>query len=131
MTRTLLPICLILLVLSQLIAAACGGSEGPSARRSTGSLTLFDITPPTLDPALARSSTSLGYIVELFSGLVAFDPDLNLKPEIARSWDLSADGRTQRQLYPSHLRIYPRKSRHIMESKNLGKSLCGIRQNLT
>lgn len=100
MTRPLLALCLILLVLSQVFAVACGGAEGPSARRGTGSLTLFDITPPTLDPALARSSTSLGYIVEIFSGLVAFDPDLNLKPEIARSWDLSADGRT----YTFHLR---------------------------
>ncbi len=35
-----------------------------------------------------------------FSGLVSFDPHLNLTPDIAQSWDLSADG----TVYTFHLR---------------------------
>jgi len=67
---------------------------------SNGTLTLFDVGPLTLDPAVARSSTSLTYIVEIFSGLVSFDPELNLTPDIAKSWEISSDGKT----YTFHLR---------------------------
>ena len=44
--------------------------------------------PPTLDPHLAGDTTSSGIIVEIFSGLVAFDPDLNLIPVLAESWEI-------------------------------------------
>lgn len=36
----------------------------------------------------------------VFSGLVSFDPQLNLTPDLAESWDVSADGMT----YTFHLR---------------------------
>jgi oligopeptide transport system substrate-binding protein len=97
MIRILKACCLVLLLLPSLVGAACGQGDDTAAG---GTLTLSGEAPATLDPALARTSTALEYIVEVFSGLVAFDPDLNLKPEIARSWDLSADGRT----YTFHLR---------------------------
>ena len=48
--------------------------------------------PPTLDPHLAGDTTSSGIIVEIFGGLVAFDPDLNLIPDLAESWEISDDG---------------------------------------
>ena len=47
--------------------------------------------PPTLDPALAGDASSAVYIVELFSGLVTLDPNLKVIPDIAASWDISAD----------------------------------------
>lgn len=97
MIRILKACCLLFLLLSSFAGAACGQGGGTAAG---GTLTLYGEAPSTLDPALARTGTSLEYIVEIFSGLVAFDPDLNLRPEIARSWDLSADGRT----YTFHLR---------------------------
>jgi oligopeptide transport system substrate-binding protein len=65
-----------------------------------GTLTLFGSGPLTLDPAMARESTSLEYIVEIFSGLVCFDPDLKLTPDIAESWDISGNG----TIYTFHLR---------------------------
>ncbi|MCX5995736.1 MAG: ABC transporter substrate-binding protein, partial [Chloroflexi bacterium] len=65
-----------------------------------GTLTLFGSGPLTLDPAMARESTSLEYIVEIFSGLVCFDPYLKLIPDIAESWDISSDG----TIYTFHLR---------------------------
>jgi len=56
--------------------------------------------PSTLDPALTQDATSAGYIVEIFSGLVTLDWDLEVVPDIAESWALSDDGTT----YTFHLR---------------------------
>src|SRR5215207_5814660 len=36
----------------------------------------------------------------LFSGLVSFDPNLNLRPDLAATWEVSADG----TVYTFHLR---------------------------
>ena len=63
-------------------------------------LRLFGSSPSTLDPAMARESTSLEYIVEIFSGLVCFDPDLKITPDIAESWDITGNG----TIYTFHLR---------------------------
>lgn len=48
--------------------------------------------PPTLDPALVTDTTSAGVIVEIFSGLVAINTDLQLVPDLAESWTISEDG---------------------------------------
>ena len=48
------------------------------------------------DPATTRSSGNK----KVFSGLVSFDPSLNLVPELAESWDISPDG----TVYTFHLR---------------------------
>jgi len=45
--------------------------------------------PPTLDPHLSGDATSAEYIVEIFSGLVTFDQELNIVPDLAESWELS------------------------------------------
>ncbi|MFQ5934243.1 MAG: peptide ABC transporter substrate-binding protein, partial [Dehalococcoidia bacterium] len=59
-----------------------------------GELTrLFD-DPPTLDPHLTSDTTSATIVVEVFSGLVSIDQNLNVVPDIAESWDISEDGRT-------------------------------------
>jgi len=59
-----------------------------------GALTLYGIDPLILDPAVCGEMTSHGYIVQLFSGLVRLDDDLKPAPDIARSWQVSDDGRT-------------------------------------
>jgi oligopeptide transport system substrate-binding protein len=56
-------------------------------------LTLYDIGPITLDPALSREMRSHIYILQIFSGLVTFDHKLNLIPDIAEKWEISEDGR--------------------------------------
>ncbi|MEW5957268.1 MAG: peptide ABC transporter substrate-binding protein [Chloroflexota bacterium] len=48
--------------------------------------------PPTMDPHLSGDATSAEYVVEIFSGLLAYDRELNLIPDIAESYDISADG---------------------------------------
>ncbi|NOY97870.1 MAG: peptide ABC transporter substrate-binding protein [Chloroflexi bacterium] len=52
--------------------------------------------PRSYDPATTHSSGDK----LAFSGLVSFDPQLNLVPELAESWEISADG----TVYTFHLR---------------------------
>jgi oligopeptide transport system substrate-binding protein len=52
--------------------------------------------PREYDPATLHSSGDK----LAFSGLVSFDPNLNLVPELAENWDISADGK----VYTFHLR---------------------------
>ena len=65
-----------------------------------GTLNLFGADPLTLDPALSGDAASHDYIVQVFSGLVRLDDNLQPVGDIARSWDISPDGRT----YTFHLR---------------------------
>lgn len=44
--------------------------------------------PPTLDPHLTSDTTSSGIVVEVFSGLVALNVDLQLVPDLAESWTI-------------------------------------------
>lgn len=68
--------------------------------RSDETLRVFDTGPQTLDPALSRDSGSHSYIINIFSGLVKFDKDLKLQPDIAAYWDIKDGGTT----YIFHLR---------------------------
>jgi ABC-type oligopeptide transport system substrate-binding subunit len=56
--------------------------------------------PCTLDPTMADDSFSGGIINQLFSGLVEGRLAMEAMPDVARSWDLSTDGRR----YVFHLR---------------------------
>ena len=88
-----------------LLVSGGGGDDGPSAgdgdngdgsdglgERIEGELRLFGPDPITLDPACASDAGSAEYIVEIFSGLVSFDLDLNVIPDIAEGWEVSDDG---------------------------------------
>ncbi len=50
--------------------------------------------PPTLDPALVGDSTSAFVVLQLFSGLVRLDENLDIAPDLAEAWELSEDERT-------------------------------------
>lgn len=52
--------------------------------------------PRDYDPATTHSAGDK----RIFSGLVSFDPQLNLTPDLAETWDVSADG----TVYTFHLR---------------------------
>lgn len=73
----------------------------PDASRQE-TLVLFGTSPTTLDPAVAagREFSAIQYIAEIFSGLVSFDPQLDLTADLAESWEKSPDGKT----YTFHLR---------------------------
>src|SRR3972149_3082944 len=72
----------------------------PLPERVAGELRLSGPNPLTLDPACASDAGSAEYIMEIFSGLVTFDRDLKLIPDIAEKWDISDDG----TVYTFHLR---------------------------
>ena len=74
-------------------------SEGPSTLSTTKFVRLY-VDPPTLDPHVTTDATSAQIIVEVFGGLVTIDPNLDIVPDLAESWDISGDGR----VYTFHLR---------------------------
>jgi oligopeptide transport system substrate-binding protein len=47
-----------------------------------------------LDPIQVRDEGTSEYIVEIFGGLVTLDLDLKIQPDLAKSWDISPDGKT-------------------------------------
>ena len=88
MKRNLHIILSVLLVCSLLlICCQCGLGEAQA-------LNLYGIDPITLDPAVSGEMTSHEYIVQIFSGLVCLDDNLEPGPDIARSWGISDDGKT-------------------------------------
>ena len=68
------------------------GDDDGLGERIEGELRLFGADPITLDPACASDAGSAEYIVEIFSGLVSFDLDLNVIPDVAQDWEVSDDG---------------------------------------
>ena len=66
----------------------------PESARPGGELRLTGAPPATLDPALVQDSFSSTYIVEIFSGLVTLDRNLDVAPDLAERWEVSPDGRT-------------------------------------
>ncbi|NLV74015.1 MAG: peptide ABC transporter substrate-binding protein [Chloroflexi bacterium] len=66
----------------------------PADDGGVGVLRLVGGYPPTLDPAMSQDSTSAEYIVNIFSGLVTLDSQLEVVPDLAERWELSDDGLT-------------------------------------
>jgi oligopeptide transport system substrate-binding protein len=57
-------------------------------------LRLWDVGPVTLDPAISADMSSHTYVMQIFSGLVRLDHELNIVPDIAESWERNPDGKT-------------------------------------
>jgi len=70
------------------------GQYGGPGSSASGALRLSGGEPRTLDPALIRYTVSAEFVVEIFSGLVTLDPNLEVVPDLAERWDLSPDGRS-------------------------------------
>lgn len=96
MKRFLFKLVPILVILGLLTAGCIFGEIVPERQTQTigGTLNLYGIDPLTLDPAVAGELTSHEYIVQIYGGLLAFDDNLQSRPNIAQSWQLSGDGRT-------------------------------------
>jgi len=84
------------LLLCGLFIAGCqpATQETPTPATQVSLLNLYGIDPLTLDPAVAGEMTSHQYIIQLFSGLVRLDNNLEPTPDIAQKWQVSDDGRT-------------------------------------
>ena len=48
--------------------------------------------PSTMDPALVRETTSHLFVSNVFSGLVRFDSELNIVPDLAEGWEVDEAG---------------------------------------
>lgn len=89
--------CLWLIVLAILVAfsSACvfliDTDTDPVDIPDTDILRLYGTGPTTLDPALSQESGSHTYILQMFSGLVAFDRDMNLVADIAENWTIETN----------------------------------------
>ncbi|MDP3879136.1 MAG: peptide ABC transporter substrate-binding protein [Dehalococcoidales bacterium] len=97
--RTLYILTVIILVSSLLLFYLPSGCQfgqiaAPVSPGEGEVLNLYGIDPNTLDPAVAGEANSHRYIMQLFSGLVRLDDNLEPAPDIAREWRVSDDGRT-------------------------------------
>ncbi|HLE02286.1 MAG TPA: ABC transporter substrate-binding protein, partial [Dehalococcoidia bacterium] len=93
--KSRLPLLFSLLALTILflsLAPACRRAVPTAAQAPSQVLTLYDAGPVTLDPAQSQEMRSHIYVLQLFSGLVALDADLQVVPNIAESWEVSRDG---------------------------------------
>jgi ABC-type oligopeptide transport system substrate-binding subunit/class 3 adenylate cyclase len=63
-------------------------------------LRMSQILPGTLDPTIAHDINSGTVIQQLFSGLLELTPEMDIVPDVARSWEVSESGRK----YIFHLR---------------------------
>jgi len=85
-----------LLLLLITVAIGCSSQE-----RLSGYLyQRLSSDPSTLDPAFIVDVAGGSISAKLFNGLVGFDPDASIVPDIAKSYDISPDGRT----YTFHIR---------------------------
>jgi len=95
MKRILSLLLSVVLACSLLLAGCQCQQQGVTAPVTEETvLNLYGIDPYTLDPALSRDMTSHLQIMQIFSGLVRFDDDLQPVADIARQWQISDDGCT-------------------------------------
>jgi oligopeptide transport system substrate-binding protein len=87
---------LVVVVLSASMMGVCGllGSVGQSSSSGSEILNLADIDPTTLDPAVSTETTSAQYIMEIYSGLLKLDDQMQPSADIATQWQVSPDGLT-------------------------------------
>src|SRR6056297_3014693 len=80
------------LILASLLAAC----KGPIQEESGKTVFRYNESKgiATLDPAYAKSQTLIWPVHQLFNGLVQMDSALNVQPCIAKSWEISPDGKT-------------------------------------
>lgn len=83
-------------LLGALAAATVAGCVDPTRLISGNgaNLRISGSSPRTLDPAVVEDSTSWGYVIQIYSGLVRLDNQLQIQPDLARSWVVSPDGRS-------------------------------------
>lgn len=81
---------------------SASGDETPSASETEsadiesggeGELVIRGDDPLFLDPAVVQDSGSAAYLVEIFSGLVRLDKNLEIQPDLAESYEVSDDGK--------------------------------------
>lgn len=95
MMKRILYLFLPVILLASLLLIGCQSEpETEVTPTEENTLNLYGIDPWTLDPAVSGEMTSHEYIMQLFSGLVRLDDNLEPAPDIAQKWQVSDDGKT-------------------------------------
>ncbi|HEY3330089.1 MAG TPA: peptide ABC transporter substrate-binding protein [Capsulimonadaceae bacterium] len=83
-----------------LVAAGCShrNTTGPAADNYLR--LAMTAEPTTFDPAMVQDGTTIDMLFQIYEGLVQWTPENKIAPALAKSWDISKDGRT----YTFHLR---------------------------
>lgn len=82
------------LVFGGLYIRSCTAVSPTETITGGGTLKLSGTDPSTLDPAVSSDANSSNYIIQVFSGLVKLDENLEPQPDIAERWEISDDGCT-------------------------------------
>ncbi|HXD93121.1 MAG TPA: ABC transporter substrate-binding protein [Bacteroidia bacterium] len=89
----------VLFFLLMLSLFSCGGKKNENSEKKIFHYNeLAGIS--SLDPAASRNTENIWAVNQLFNGLVQMDDRLNIEPCIAKSWEISEDGK----IYTFHLR---------------------------
>jgi len=86
----------VLVLLITIGAAGCGGPKF-SDRSSEGKSNILRYPIPELtklDPAMVQDGDSIDVLQQVFQGLVTWDTDSKVAPNIAEKWTISPDGKT-------------------------------------
>ncbi|HEX73701.1 MAG TPA: peptide ABC transporter substrate-binding protein [Dehalococcoidia bacterium] len=98
MKRSLYIIFTVVVVCSLLVLGlpriGCQPRQGEVPPTEENILNLYGTDPLTLDPAVSAEMTSHSYVMQIFSGLVRLDDNLEPVPDIAQRWQISDDGST-------------------------------------
>lgn len=81
-------------VVSLAIALAGSGLAGPASAASSLAVVAIDADPGHFNPAISTGSHVHAVADSLFNGLVGLDERFAPVPDLARSWDVSTDGKT-------------------------------------
>ena len=68
----------------------------------------------SLDPAFAKDQRNIWATNQLFNGLVQLDDSLHIKPDIAKSWTISDDGKTYKFILRDDINFH----KHVLFGKN-------------
>lgn len=72
--------------------SATAQSEEP--KRGGTLVAAMQVDATSLDPHLSSSYSSTLVIEQVYNGLIQFDPDMNIVPDLAESWTITEDGLT-------------------------------------
>jgi len=93
-TSIVLPLLAISIALSGCQPVKTTATTGVTIASGSSSavLHLYGTDPLTLDPATSGDASSHDFIMQIFSGLVTLDSNLQPVADIAKSWTISSDG---------------------------------------
>ena len=83
-----------IVLLAALLFCSAGGCRPTGPQDSSYLYLHLTANPTTLDPALIVDVSGAEVAAKLFNGLVVYDRELNVRPDIAERWIISEDGRT-------------------------------------